>query len=99
MIVKILFLTKLKTITKLIYCMKQIHHIWLTVYCKPEDIEDEIIENIRKFFPFSLEEQKMKINTVLVTGFDIIFFWVARMIMFGLKFTNEVPFKIFISQA
>lgn len=29
---------------------------------------------------------------VLVTGFDIIFFWVARMIMFGLKFTNEVPF-------
>ncbi|MGV6817424.1 MAG: valine--tRNA ligase [Thiotrichales bacterium] len=30
---------------------------------------------------------------VLVTGFDIIFFWVARMIMMGLKFTGEVPFK------
>ena len=30
---------------------------------------------------------------VLVTGFDIIFFWVARMIMMGLKFTNQVPFK------
>ncbi|SMM98518.1 Valyl-tRNA synthetase [uncultured Candidatus Thioglobus sp.] len=30
---------------------------------------------------------------VLVTGFDIIFFWVARMIMFGLKFTGDVPFK------
>ncbi len=30
---------------------------------------------------------------VLVTGFDIIFFWVARMIMFGLKFTGEAPFK------
>src|SRR5439155_924960 len=29
---------------------------------------------------------------VLVTGFDIIFFWVARMIMFGLKFTEQVPF-------
>lgn len=29
---------------------------------------------------------------VLVTGFDIIFFWVARMIMFGLKFTGKVPF-------
>jgi valyl-tRNA synthetase len=27
-----------------------------------------------------------------VTGFDIIFFWVARMMMFGLKFTGEVPF-------
>lgn len=32
-------------------------------------------------------------NSVLVTGFDIIFFWVARMIMFGLKFTGEIPFK------
>ena len=31
-------------------------------------------------------------TTVLVTGFDIIFFWVARMIMFGLKFMGEVPF-------
>jgi valyl-tRNA synthetase len=29
---------------------------------------------------------------VLVTGFDIIFFWVARMIMMGLKFTDEAPF-------
>ena len=32
-------------------------------------------------------------TTVLVTGFDIIFFWVARMIMMGLKFTGEVPFR------
>ena len=32
-------------------------------------------------------------NSVLVTGFDIIFFWVARMMMFGLKFMDEVPFK------
>jgi valyl-tRNA synthetase len=31
-------------------------------------------------------------TSVLVTGFDIIFFWVARMIMFGLKFMNQVPF-------
>jgi len=30
---------------------------------------------------------------VLVTGFDIIFFWVARMIMMTLKFTDQVPFK------
>lgn len=30
---------------------------------------------------------------VLVTGFDIIFFWVARMIMFGLYFMGDVPFK------
>ena len=32
-------------------------------------------------------------TNVLVTGFDIIFFWVARMVMMGLKFMNEIPFK------
>ena len=30
---------------------------------------------------------------LLVTGFDIIFFWVARMIMMGMKFTGQVPFR------
>jgi len=43
----------------------------------------EQTERLKDFYPTS----------VLVTGFDIIFFWVARMIMFGLKFMeNEVPF-------
>ena len=37
---------------------------------------------LNKFYPTS----------VLVTGFDIIFFWVARMIMFGLKFNKAPPF-------
>jgi len=32
-------------------------------------------------------------TSVLVTGFDIIFFWVARMIMFGIKFAGNVPFQ------
>ena len=32
-------------------------------------------------------------NSVLVTGFDIIFFWVARMTMMGKTFTNNIPFK------
>ena len=32
-------------------------------------------------------------TSVLVTGFDIIFFWVARMIMMGLKFQQDVPFR------
>ena len=32
-------------------------------------------------------------TSVLFTGFDIIFFWVARMVMFGLKFMNQIPFK------
>ena len=38
---------------------------------------------LRTFYPTSL----------LVTGFDIIFFWVARMIMMGLEFMDEVPFR------
>jgi len=32
-------------------------------------------------------------GSVLVTGFDIIFFWVARMIMMGIKFMGDVPFR------
>ena len=39
-------------------------------------------ERLQQFYPTS----------VLVTAFDIIFFWVARMIMMGLKFMDEVPF-------
>ena len=38
---------------------------------------------MKRFYPTS----------VLVTGFDIIFFWVARMMMMGLHFETEVPFK------
>jgi len=38
------------------------------------------------------ELQRYYPTSVLVTGFDIIFFWVARMMMMGLHFMNEVPF-------
>lgn len=38
---------------------------------------------LKQFYPTS----------VLVTGYDIIFFWVARMIMMGLEFQQEIPFK------
>ena len=44
----------------------------------PEDTE-----KLNKYYPTSL----------LVTGFDIIFFWVARMIMMGMHFQDKVPFK------
>ncbi len=37
--------------------------------------------------------QRFYPTSVLVTGFDIIFFWVARMMMMGLHFQNEVPFR------
>jgi valyl-tRNA synthetase len=32
-------------------------------------------------------------TTLLITGYDILFFWVARMIMLGLHFTGQVPFR------
>ncbi|MCF7822488.1 MAG: class I tRNA ligase family protein, partial [Mariprofundaceae bacterium] len=41
----------------------------------------------------SKEMQDFYPTNVLVTGFDIIFFWVARMIMMGMKFTDGVPFR------
>ncbi|MCK5873050.1 MAG: valine--tRNA ligase [Alcanivoracaceae bacterium] len=45
-------------------------------------------------WPDNTEDLKLFHPTdVLVTGFDIIFFWVARMIMMTLKFTGQVPFK------
>src|SRR5262249_44088776 len=37
-------------------------------------------------------------NEVMMTGFDIIFFWVARMIFFGMRFAGDVPFRtVFIN--
>jgi valyl-tRNA synthetase len=44
----------------------------------PEDTEE-----LRVFYP----------TACLVTGFDILFFWVARMVMFGLEFMGDVPFR------
>ena len=41
----------------------------------------------------SADLQQFYPGNVLVTGFDIIFFWVARMIMLGLKFMGDVPFR------
>jgi valyl-tRNA synthetase len=40
-------------------------------------------QTLKKFYPTS----------VLVTAFDILFFWVARMMMMGLKFMDDVPFR------
>jgi len=44
----------------------------------PDDTLD-----LRSFYP----------TTLMVTGFDILFFWVARMIMLGLELTDQVPFR------
>jgi valyl-tRNA synthetase len=48
----------------------------------------EKTQDLQRFYPTS----------VLVTGFDIIFFWVARMMMLGLHFMDDVPFeRVFIN--
>ncbi len=44
----------------------------------PEETED-----LRRFYP----------NDLMIMGFEILFFWGARMIMMGIKFMNEVPFR------
>jgi valyl-tRNA synthetase len=45
-------------------------------------------------WPEATDELKVYYPTsVLVTGFDILFFWVARMMMMGLKFMSDVPFR------
>jgi len=52
-------------------------------------------------WPFSTQGWPEKTNALkkfypasdLETGYDILFFWVARMIMFGLHFTGDVPFR------
>ena len=53
----------------------------------PPKGEQEDTDDFKTFYP----------NSILVTGYDILFFWVARMIMLGIKLTGEVPFpKVFL---
>ena len=53
----------------------------------PPKGEQEDTVDFKTFYP----------NSILVTGYDILFFWVARMIMLGIKLTGEVPFpKVFL---
>ncbi|MDR9436321.1 MAG: valine--tRNA ligase [Thiohalophilus sp.] len=73
----------------------------------PDDLDLQQDEDVldtwfsSALWPFSTlgwPQQTERLNTfyptsVLVTGFDIIFFWVARMIMMGLKFMDDVPFR------
>ena len=44
---------------------------------------DQTAHDFQRFYPTS----------ILETGYDILFFWVARMVMFGLKLTGKLPFN------
>lgn len=74
-------------------------------HCDSQDIEAEtdVLDTwfSSALWPFSTmgwpdETKELKFfypTSLLVTSFDILFFWVARMIMMGLKFRGEVPFR------
>ena len=69
------------------------------MFARDEDVLDTWFSSA--LWPFSTlgwpdetpELKRFYPTDVLVTGFDIIFFWVARMMMMGLHFQNEIPFR------
>ncbi len=79
--------------------VREKHNLGDTPLTQDEDVLDTWFSSA--LWPFSTlgwPEQTEELKTfyptsVLVTGFDIIFFWVARMIMMGLKFMGDVPFR------
>jgi len=74
-------------------------------YCKGKRIrqEEDVLDTwfSSALWPFSTlgwpeETKELRVfypTSVLVTSFDILFFWVARMIMMGLKFMDDIPFR------
>src|SRR6185369_2703762 len=75
------------------------HYGKKTALTRDEDVLDTWFSSA--LWPFSTlgwpdstpELKRYYPTSVLVTGFDIIFFWVARMMMLGLHFMKEVPFR------
>uniref|UniRef100_A0A9J8A9M6 Valine--tRNA ligase n=1 Tax=Cyprinus carpio carpio TaxID=630221 RepID=A0A9J8A9M6_CYPCA len=73
--------------------------IFLSVCVSDEDVLDTWFSS--GIFPFSIfgwpnESEDLRVfypGTLLETGHDILFFWVARMVMMGLKLTGKLPFK------
>lgn len=64
----------------------------------PDVLDTWFSSSIWPFSTLGWPKQTLDLKTfyptsVLVTGFDIIFFWVARMVMMGLKFMGDVPFR------
>lgn len=73
-------------------------------YCGGKVIQEEDVLDTwfsSQLWPFStlgwpeetVDFRKYYPTSVMETGYDILFFWVARMIMAGLKFTGKIPFK------
>lgn len=82
----------------------QIHYGEETILRQDEDVLDTWFSS--GLWPFSTlgwpdetdDLKRFYPTSILITSFDIIFFWVARMMMLGLHFTGEVPFeRVFIN--
>ena len=70
----------------------------VTLYRDPDVLDTWFSSALWPFSTMGWPEKTPELETfypgaVLVTAFDIIFFWVARMMMFGLHFMKEIPFK------
>lgn len=70
----------------------------LTLHQDPDVLDTWFSASLWPFATLGWPSKTKELNTfyptnVLVTGFDIIFFWVARMVMMGLKLTNKIPFR------
>ena len=61
--------------------------------CKNTPNSSFLTPNSSPLTPHSKDLERFYPTTALVTGYDIIFFWVARMIMAGLEFTGKAPFR------
>ncbi len=79
--------------------VRSTHHLGERALRQDEDVLDTWFSSA--LWPFSTlgwpattpELRRFYPGSVLITGFDIIFFWVARMLMMGLKFMGDVPFR------
>ena len=86
-----------------IYCAETEEDAKTQAGGKPLSRDDDVLDTwfSSALWPFSTlgwpdktpELERFYPTSVLVTGFDIIFFWVARMMMMGIHFMDDVPFK------
>lgn len=84
--------------------VREKHHLSSNVILEQDDdvLDTWFTSALWPFATLGWPEQTAELKTfyptqVLVTGFDLIFFWIARMVMFGLHFVGKVPFeKVYI---
>ena len=79
-----IFPKRFKSILKIGFKIHDVLDTWFSSALWPFALSDGLIKhlNLNKFYP----------NSTLVTGHDILFFWVARMILMGEYAMGQVPF-------